>query len=91
MDEFNTMFPISDSSADGVGMITPFQKTRKTGYFEARTVYAGATKLKYAMGNLTATGDAGVTTLPPTPPHAPPPLRLSLTRGHWWGAPTPLS
>ena len=39
-------------------MITPYQKAQKTGYFEARNVYKGATKLKYAMGNLTATGNA---------------------------------
>ena len=51
-------FPISDSSLAAIGMISAFQKERKTGYFEARAIYWASEKLKWAMGNLTALGDA---------------------------------
>jgi hypothetical protein len=58
-EEFMSLFPISDSSAAGIGEITPYQKAHKTGYFEARSIYRNPTALKHAMGNLTASGDAG--------------------------------
>ena len=57
-EEFNQMFPISDSSMAGIGQITADQKASKRGYFEARNIYRSPTALGYALGNLTAAGVA---------------------------------
>ena len=51
-------FPISDSSLAAVGAISDAQKATKRGYLEARAIYQDPTKLKYALGNLTAAGVA---------------------------------
>ena len=51
-------FPISDSTNDGIGMMDAYQKATKRGYFEARNIYTSPSQLQYAMGNMTALGDA---------------------------------
>ena len=51
-------FPLSDSSLAAVGAISDAQKATKRGYLEARAIYQDPTKLKYALGNLTAAGVA---------------------------------
>ena len=53
-EEFNQMFPISDSSMAGIGQITADQKASKRGYFEARNIYRSPTALGYALVRKTA-------------------------------------
>lgn len=57
-EEFMGYFPISDTSAASVGMITPYQKATKRGYIEMRDVYFNSAHLRWRLGNLTAGGSA---------------------------------
>lgn len=60
--EFSSLFPMSDTSMCGLPnsaqAITPYQKKTQRGYFEARAIYRDTAKLKAALGNITAAGDA---------------------------------